>query len=71
MLNETALISLESYLDEEWQKLSGKEKALLLNYRRQLVGGMPISNAMVLRVNDVHDRHPDFHVGCIPGGDPA
>lgn len=69
MDSETSLISLEYYLDQEWQKLNSKEKALLLNYKRQLIGEMKIANQLIIKVNEVHEKYPDFHVGCIPDGD--
>lgn len=57
---------LDEFCNNEWGQLSNYEKALCLNYRRQLLEGIKVKSALILEINEVHRRHPDFHVGCIP-----
>lgn len=48
-----------------WYQLTSEEKALIKTYIRQLETEN-VSLKMVSKINRIHQKHPDFHVGCIP-----
>lgn len=64
--NEEKLFSLDEFLDEEWQKLAPHEKALAMNYKRQIKLGMKIDPILMNSFSAICEKHPDFHIGCIP-----
>lgn len=64
--NNEYVSPLETYFKDEWGQLDSKEKAILVNYKRHLNMGIVPTRLMVKVVNDIHDKYPDFHVGCIP-----
>lgn len=58
--------SLREYFDEEWLKLSSEEKSIAKNYARLLMADRKPTNEMIIKMNEIHDKYPDFHVGCVP-----
>ncbi len=65
-MQETSYNSPLETWDDEWMKLTHSEKALMLSYRRYLVKGKPFNREMVQKINRVHQKCPEFHMGCIP-----
>jgi hypothetical protein len=59
--------SLENSLNTQWEKLNSSEKALINLYIKKLYSG-GVSKKLVIEVNNIHDKYPDFHVGCAPTG---
>jgi hypothetical protein len=57
---------LETFLKEEWEKLNSFEKSVMKNYLRMLKNEIKPSNSIILEVNKIHERFPDFHIGCVP-----
>jgi preprotein translocase subunit Sss1 len=52
---------------EIWDELSSQEKALVKNYVRILTSETKKpTRKQFIAVNDIHDKYPDFHIGCIP-----
>jgi hypothetical protein len=67
-MNETAFKSpLDEMLAEAWDELSASEKALCIQYKRLLLRGVKISPNLILTVNEIHEKYPDFQMGCVPG----
>lgn len=58
--------SSNNYFEEVWFQLTAKEKALCLNYARLLERDEKIKNEMVLDINLIHDKYPDFSMICVP-----
>lgn len=54
------------YFEGEWDKLTPEDKAMCLNYKRQIDLGMEMNPYMLMVINDIHERYPDFHMGHIP-----
>lgn len=50
-------------LKEEWNNLSSMEKSLVKAYIRQ-INNDNVSFKMVLEINKIHEKYPDFHIGC-------
>lgn len=65
-MNETDYRSPLEEWAAEWEKLSPSEKALCVSYRRALLTKTTVPSKLVLAVNEVHIKHPDFHIGCMP-----
>lgn len=66
-MNETDYKSpATNHFDEQWNKLSSLEKALCLNYRNQVFSGNKVKAALMNEINAIHEKHEDFHMGCIP-----
>jgi hypothetical protein len=65
-MNETDYKSPLRLIENEWDELSSSEKALCLSYKRLLERGVKINPALICEINEIHERHPDFHMGCIP-----
>lgn len=57
---------MEFYMAEVWDQLEQKEKSVCLNYKRQLVKEMKLSRELMVQINIIHEKYPDFHIGCIP-----
>jgi hypothetical protein len=53
-------------LEKEWDLLMPGEKALMLSYRRSLQKGLKISSSLIIAINLIHEKYPDFHIGLIP-----
>ena len=66
-MQETNLIN--DYFEQlkiEWEKLNSSEKAIVKNYVRMIKKEIKPSNSIIHEVNNIHKKHPDFHVGCVP-----
>ena len=57
---------LAEFDGDPWGQLSPGEKALCLNYKRQLLGGMSVENSLIIKVNEIHGKYSDFDMGCVP-----
>jgi hypothetical protein len=69
MENETDYRSpFYEFVDEVWAEMDIKDKAICIKYRRQLMRGQSPSREMMIAMNNIHDKYPDFHVGCIKEG---
>jgi hypothetical protein len=67
MESETGLNKL---LSEEWNHLSIKEKAICLNYARQLMNNkLSPSKKMIDAITEIHERHEGFCMACVPYGE--
>lgn len=51
---------------DQWEKLSPVEKSLCVSYRRILIYKENASSSLVLLINQIHCKYPDFHIGCMP-----
>lgn len=65
-MNETNYKSPLRLIENEWEALTSSEKSLCTIYRRQLTSGMKIRSELIMAINDIHEKYPDFHMGCIP-----
>ena len=65
-MDETNYKSPLLYLEEEWDLLMPSEKSLMISYRRLLRKGLKVSPMLIIAVNQIHEKYPDFHIGCIP-----
>lgn len=65
-MNETNYKSPLRLIENEWDELSSSEKSLCKIYQRQLMSGTKIRPELILAINDIHEKHPEFHMGCIP-----
>lgn len=50
----------------EWNKLSSREKFLCITYKSQLMNNVKIKSELILMINDIHEKYPEFHMGCVP-----
>jgi len=59
---------LTNFYTEEWEKLNSEEMAIMRAYRNHLFKKTPVAdmNVLMFRVNDIHEKYPDFHIGCVP-----
>jgi hypothetical protein len=57
---------VKDFYDEAWMQLAPREKALCLNYKAQIEDGRKVEPVMLLKINDIHEKYEDFHLGCIP-----
>jgi mRNA-degrading endonuclease RelE of RelBE toxin-antitoxin system len=53
-------------LKEEWEKLDSKEKSIIKNYIRMLNKDIKPSPLIIIEVNKIHTKYPDFHIACAP-----
>lgn len=60
---------LKKYLSEEWAELTPSEKSVCLTYVRHHLKDLVIAKSLLGRINEIHEEHPDFHIGCVPGPD--
>lgn len=60
------MFSFKEFLDEEWRKLNSGEKALAMNYKRQLKSGAKVSPLLINAFSDLCEKYPDFCVACVP-----
>lgn len=65
-MSETDYKSPWHLIEDEWEKLTASEKAFCLTYKRLLLKGLKINPALILEMNEIHERYHDFHLGCIP-----
>jgi hypothetical protein len=65
-MNDTNYKSPLLALEEEWELLTPSEKALCITYRRLLIKGARVSDSLIIQLNLIHQKYPDFHMGCIP-----
>lgn len=58
---------LFSWLDT-WELLTPEEQSIMRTYSKHLAKGTDIKTIIVLmlKVNEIHDKYPDFHLGCVP-----
>lgn len=56
---------IDNFYNEEWQKLDSSEKAVCLNYVKQLKKGNP-PRKMINEISNIYEKYPDFDVSCIP-----
>lgn len=65
-MQETNLINSQlELLKEEWEKLDSFEKSVMKNYVRMLKNEIKPKNSIILEVNKIHEKFPDFHIGCV------
>jgi hypothetical protein len=50
----------------EWNALPSTAKAIMISYRRALIMGDTVPSMLIMAVNDIHNNHPDFHIGHMP-----
>ena len=49
-----------------WDSMAPKDKATILNYKRQLLANIKVDSEMVKKVNEIHEKYPNFTVASIP-----
>jgi hypothetical protein len=54
------------YFNDSWNSLNDSEKLFCVNYKRLLLNDRPISNDMILKINKIMEKYPDFTVVNIP-----
>lgn len=52
--------------DNPWEEMSSKEKALCMNYKRQIFEKKEIARNMILAMDGIHKKYEGFHIGCVP-----
>lgn len=65
-MNDTNYNSPLRLIENEWDALNASEKSLCKIYQRQLVSGSKPRPELICAINDIHEKYPDFHMGCIP-----
>jgi hypothetical protein len=65
-MNDTNYKSPLSILEEEWDLLTPGEKSLCVTYRRLLRANKKASQTLIIEINLIHEKYPDFHLGCMP-----
>lgn len=57
---------VSDFYREEWEKLSSNEKAICMNYEKQLKRDEAPSIKLIKVINEICEKYPDFHFGCLP-----
>jgi hypothetical protein len=57
---------VRDFYKEEWDKLDNNEKAICMNYEKQLKRKEEPSLKLIKVINEIHEKYPDFHMGCLP-----
>ena len=57
---------LAEYWGDGWDELTSSEKAVAMNYKRQLESGAVISLKLQLKVNALYEKYEDFSMRKVP-----
>ena len=57
---------VNDFYKEEWEKLDNSEKAICMSYEVQLQKEETPSMKLIKVINEIHEKYPDFHMGCLP-----
>ena len=51
-----------------WEKLSEKEKTLMIMYKAKLQSDAPFASIknLIVEANKIHEKHPDFSLADVP-----
>jgi hypothetical protein len=58
--------SLDIEGKEIWRNLPIQDKAIVLNYKRQLLSNLKIERSLIFEINDIHRKYPEFSMWCVP-----
>ena len=58
---------ITDFYKEEWEKLTSEEMSIMRVYRNHLFKNTPpqAMRELMFKVNDIHEKYPDFHIGCM------
>lgn len=65
-MNEISFNSFKEMEKKAWEELAPKEKALCVSYKKLLERDKKIHQLMMNQINEIHFKHPEFHMGCVP-----
>ena len=65
-MSEINFESLKETEEKAWEELTPKEKALCVSYKKLLERDKKINRLMMDQINEIHFKHPEFHMGCVP-----
>jgi hypothetical protein len=65
-LNHHFAVMAEIRVVNTWEAMSAQEKATCLNYARHLKNSIVPSGKLIVLMNNIHDKYPEFSVYNIP-----